>query len=163
MPTIPLKDYIYAAVIALLLIGFGLFVHHERGIGEAKVLAADAKVVAIQKAHDTDVQNAATAATSEAIKSYVKTIAKPVTGTAPIRVLNGALCRSPVPAAASGNGAVAGAGSGADVSAADRDAGQALSDGLVTVGRDADAEVIALQTEVAALRKEMIQSNGVSK
>lgn len=36
---IPIKDIVYGALIVALLIGFGVFVHHERTVGKNEVLA----------------------------------------------------------------------------------------------------------------------------
>ena len=43
---IPAKDWLYGGVIVALLIGFGAYTHHERVVGEAKVVAADAAATA---------------------------------------------------------------------------------------------------------------------
>jgi hypothetical protein len=40
MPTVPLRDYIYAAAIIILLIAFGWYTVHERDVGQAKEIAA---------------------------------------------------------------------------------------------------------------------------
>lgn len=39
---VPLKDWLYAGVIALLLIVFGAYTKHERSVGAARILSADA-------------------------------------------------------------------------------------------------------------------------
>lgn len=64
---LPIKDYVYIAAIIALLIGFGVFVKHERNIGEAKEVAAlkvssdklqaaaDAKVAQLTAQHATEV------------------------------------------------------------------------------------------------------------
>jgi hypothetical protein len=41
---IPFKDWCYLGCVAALLIGFGAYTHHERAIGEAKIVAVDAAV-----------------------------------------------------------------------------------------------------------------------
>lgn len=42
----PYETYIWAAIAVLMSVGFALFIHHERVIGEQKVIAADAKAKA---------------------------------------------------------------------------------------------------------------------
>lgn len=39
---VPLKDWLYAGIIALLLIAFGAYTKHERSVGAARILSADA-------------------------------------------------------------------------------------------------------------------------
>jgi hypothetical protein len=55
---VPLKDWIYAGALALLLILFATYTHHERALGAARIIAADA--AALDKAqHIADLQTAA--------------------------------------------------------------------------------------------------------
>lgn len=42
----PYEPYLWAGLAVVLVIGFGVFVHHERVIGEQKIIAADAKAEA---------------------------------------------------------------------------------------------------------------------
>lgn len=61
---IPLKDWLYAGIIATALIVFGVYTHHERKIGAAKVVAADtAALIMAQKI--ADVQTAKLAQKAE--------------------------------------------------------------------------------------------------
>jgi hypothetical protein len=163
MPTIPLKDYLYAAAIAVLLIAFGLFVHHERSVGEAKVVAADQKAVAAQVERNAAVQAVAGVATQLAQVKYETVIAAPVTGVAPIQCLRlRAQHSSPVPVApaSTGGGDVNPVSRVADTGNAQAVPGPDLATALVTIGRDDDAKIKALQQIVADLRYEMENPNG---
>lgn len=158
---IPLKDWLYGGAIIALLIGFLCFIRHERAIGEAKVIASDQKAVAAQVERDQAVQAVASVATSLAEKTYEKTIAAPVThAPVPSRLCNNALSHGALPGAPAGNGS----GDNPAVSGVP-DAGtlaelQRFADNAVTIARDADAQVIALQAVDAALRKEMSNAPG---
>lgn len=69
---IPGKDLLYGGLIVALLIGFGVFVHHERALGAAHEVAtlqassaklnaaADAKVAALTAAHNQENEENAT-------------------------------------------------------------------------------------------------------
>jgi len=58
---IPIKDWAYLGIILALVIGFGVFVHHERVIGEQKIEAADKAATAREVAAAAS-RNAAIAA-----------------------------------------------------------------------------------------------------
>jgi hypothetical protein len=166
VPTLPLKDYLYAGAILVLVIAFMLFVHHERSVGEAKVVAADQKAVAAQVERNTAVRAIAGVATQLAQVTYEHTIAAPVTGVAPIKCLRLSAQRSrpvPVAPASAGSGdspAVSGRPDFTDTQAVP---GPDLATALVTIGRDSDAQIKALQQVVAQLRKEMEKSNAPRK
>jgi|ERR1019366_2167279 hypothetical protein len=160
MPTFPIKDYIYAACILVLVIGFSLFIRHERSVGEAKVVAADQKAVAAQVERNTAVQTVANVATQLAQVNYEHTIVAPVVNApVPVRLCNLAL-RSralPEPAVAVPSGSPT-----TDIGSTNADSTaelQRFADSAVAIARDADARVIALQADNAALRQEMEKSN----
>src|ERR1700723_3265984 len=67
---VPVKDWIYAGIIASLLVAFGWYTLHERAIGEKKIEAADAKVVAAQVVHNEEVENVVKSKLSDALKDY---------------------------------------------------------------------------------------------
>lgn len=160
MPTIPLKDYVYLGAIIVLLIAFGLFVHHERVIGEQKVEAADAKAVAAQVQRDETIQAAAAVATAINEGAYDHAITTPVAAVAPIQCLRLSAQRlGTVPAAAPGDQS---GNTGALNGSANTPSAQTLPDLatiLVQIGHDADAQILALQGDLAALRSEMESAN----
>jgi HAMP domain-containing protein len=163
MPAIPLKDYLYAGAIAVLLIAFGLFIRHERSVGAAKVVAADQKAVAAQVERNAAVQTIANVATQLAQVKYENTIAAPIAHVSPVNcVRHNPLGSRPLPGAPSG--AVSGDSApiigSANPSSAPAVSGPDLATALVTIGRDDDAKIKALQQIVATLRKEMEKSNG---
>jgi hypothetical protein len=155
LASIGVQGFLYIALVTGALGGFAYFVHHERELGAAAVAAADQRTVAVAQERDTAVQTAAVLQTSIAEGKYDKIIKTPVVGIAPFKLYHDALCVDPVsatPASASSGDSHAVSG------ATDRGSNQALPDlatGLVTIGRNADAQITALQAEVAALRLEM--------
>ncbi len=160
MPTflasLGLKDAFYALVIAAVS-GYAVwFVHHERMIGEDKIIASDNKAVALAAQRDTALTAASALAASINNGDYNREVAQPVTNApAPDRLCYVALgsraVRSPAGSDASGSAQ-------ADVPAANRldpSALQQFADELSQVGRDADAQVEALEKDNALLRKQM--------
>lgn len=157
---IPVKDWIYCGIIVVLMIGFGVFVHHERTVGAAKVIASDQKAVAAQVQRDVAVQTVAALATSTAQGDYDHAITTPIAA-APVPV---GLCRpargssSVSNAAGKDNGGISSAVSGTEDAGSTSEL-QRFADAAVTIAHDADAQVIALQEIIAALRSEMENSN----
>lgn len=149
---IPFRDWCYLAAIIALLVGFGIFVHHERFIGEQKILAADAKTVAIQTKHDEDVQNAAKTASQEALAAYVAAHAVPTLPPAHL------VCRRP----ASNSGAMSGDGgsakgsdannTAAPVSTGTSEQGFDPGPGVSAVAADADEEIFELRRQNTLLQ-----------
>lgn len=141
---IPLKDWAYVGIITALLIGFGVFVHHERSIGEQKIETADAALAAKQIELNTEKETHAQDVINTATEVYKNTLAAAPAPDAPHvfvcdRATTGA---STVRADAS-------AGSGADAAAhVPEESSVDIGPGLDTVGRDADAQVIALQAYI---------------
>jgi hypothetical protein len=155
MPTISIRDYLYLAAILVLTIGAIMFVHHERSEGAAKVLAADAKAAQLQRQRDDALQVTAALATSTANGDYTREIAIPVHD-APVPVR---LCDAPRPepvseaAASAASGDVAPERGSEDASATPEL--QRFADEAVTIARDDDAQVAALQKIITDLRTEM--------
>ena len=164
MPAIPIKDYLYIGAIIALLVFFGFFVHHERGVGAAKVVAADSRAVAAQVQRDDALRTVAALSTSVAQGDYSHAISTPIVNApVPVRLCHNAQRSSPVPSAASpdSSGTAAPAGGSEDAGAVTEL--QQFADAAVQIARDDDAQIIALQTDLAALRTEMNQLTKVSK
>ena len=151
------------AILALGVVGGGIyFVHHERVIGEQKIEAADKKVADAAIQHNLDVQVMADDETAKNEALLAQTLATPVDPVPPARLCRVAPARRPMPSTApSKPGSPAAAISGAANSGDPQAGGGALEAGpdigaaLVTVGRNSDAVVRALQAENASIRKEM--------
>lgn len=142
---IPLKDWLYGSAIVALLIGFGVYTAHERGVGEAKEIAAVAKAVAVQNTKTQKVvlnanlqiqaaNAAANAAMAVAPADSPSVIVRYGTSEGACAVL---------PARSSGSGQNAPAESSVEHTI---DIGPPLD----TIGRDADAEIVYLQTYIKA-------------
>jgi hypothetical protein len=142
-----IKLYLYAALAALLLSGFGWYTYHERAVEHAKDVAVATKAVA--KVEKQDVAIAATATTEIQHDTiiYKQAVSVPAVGDI------GVVCSAPrgdaVPGAAVGGpvpdaAAVGGVGPTFDPS------GQ-----ILTIGRDADAKIVALQNIIRELQAEM--------
>lgn len=153
---IPAKDLFYSALLVVALGLFGWYHHSVVVKAQQKILASDNKAAQLQLAHDADVQNAAARAFQAGADNYARTIAQPVLPVRPpVRLCN--LPRSPgtVPgtAPADSGGSTAPVVGSSDTSTVD--ALSRLATSLVTIGRDDDALISALQAENEALRAEM--------
>ena len=148
---IPLKDYLYGAAILALLVAFGAFTLHERQVGMNKIEAADAKVAAAAIARDKAVEAAAQSASNNIGLIYEKAVAIP-----PVASL-GVVCHAPsggvVPKTPQGGSGTSGAAPVVGGGPAFDPSGPAL-----TVGRNDDALILALQNEVKTLMTEMAGS-----
>lgn len=140
LSSIPLKDWLYGGVIAVLLAGFGWYTYHERGIGEQKIEAANAKAVAVQAKHDTDVEAAASAAQTKATEAYNEALAA-LPDTAPSIVCRAAPAAAPVPSAQS----TASGSDGAAVIPEESSVPFDPAPAILRVGQQADAQVTLLQ------------------
>jgi hypothetical protein len=156
---IPLKDWLYAALITALVITFSVYSHHERVIGEQKVERADAKAVNAQIIHNTEVEARAKTLADTAAAIYKFESSLPPAVDAPhLWVRSDASCDSPVPADV---GTRSGADGSSDVSAARTPADDSTVEHAVDIGpsldkllQDADAEVRALQEYVRSCQDE---------
>lgn len=160
LASLGIKDAIYGLLIASLLGLFGWYTVHERNIGEAKIVAADAKAVAAQDQRDSALKTLATLGASVAQGDYSHEVATPVIDApVPDRLCRLALGSGKTiivtPGAASGDtgaaGGVADAGSTPEL--------QQFADDAVKIAKDDDAQVIALQTILADIRKELGEAN----
>ncbi len=141
------KDWKYLAVIALLLGAVG-YVYTK---GEAHVKAADAKVVASQIVHNTEVSNEIQAKVAAAVADYDALAPIPVPAVVP-RIVCQSAGSSAVPAskkAASGSDA---ARAGVSVGSEKADAGFDPAPAVSADGTAADAEIEHLQKKVKLLQ-----------
>ena len=148
---VPVKDWIYAGIIASLLVAFGWYTLHERAIGEKKIEAADAKVVAARVVHNEEVENVVKSKLSDALKDYELAPIVPVAAAIPKLV-----CYSSGGSALSGRGGPVSAGDGAGVAvpaaAAATDAGFDPAPAISADGLDADKEILRLRAKVKLLQ-----------
>lgn len=145
---IPTKDYLYGAAILTLLIGFGVYTHHERVVGEARIEAQDAKLAAAEKAKNEALESAAQAASNNIGVTYEKAVAIPPV--ADLGVVCHTTSRGQLPQTAQGGSGAAGTTPVIGGGATFDPSGAAL-----TVGRDDDALILALQSQIRALLAEM--------
>lgn len=157
LASLGLKDAFYA-ILLLAVSGYAVwFVHHERVIGEDKIIASDNKAVVLAAQRDTALTAASALAASINNGDYDHEVSVPVTNApVPDRLCSFALGSRAVrsPAADNGSGSPA-----ADVSGAGQLDPTAVlkqfADELSQVGRDADAQVTALEKDNAVLRAQM--------
>ena len=118
---VPLKDWLYCGAIAALLIGFGVFVHHERSVGAANELhsvqtaSARVQAAADKKIADLTAQHAATVAAIQETQSVQLKAAAADSATLAGRLRDyeaGHSCPGPVLAGASAAPASSAAGAG---------------------------------------------------
>lgn len=154
---IPGKDLFYGVLILGVLCLLSYEVHYLKAEGAARQVAADTKLAAEVTAHNTDLQTAAAKASAALEDQYETDIA--ATPAAPVphvlcnRVAPGrnvvpqAAGRSPDPSAYTGPGIQTPSNGGAD----SIDVGPPLT----VAGKNADAQIKALQADVQTLLKEM--------
>lgn len=144
---IPLKDWLWALLVVVISVGFVTYTVHERHVGAAKIEAADSRAAAAQVAHNKIVEDTALETINVTAKKYEATIASPPVDSPHVFVR---LASHPgsVPEA---TGSACSAPAAAAVSAADT---TDIGPGLDTAGRDADAEITALQAIIKADRTE---------
>ena len=164
MPTLPIRDYLYLGAILVILIGFGVFTHHERTVGAAAVVASDQKAVQAQRERDTALQTTTALATSVANGEYTREIEIPISDApVPVGLCHAARGDRTVPgAAAKDSSGISQAISGTEDASAIEQL-QQFADAAVTIARDADAQVSALQADIQTLRTEMEQANAPAK
>lgn len=150
-----LRTYAEIFGAAALVVGFLLFVHHEREVGAAAVQAADAKVVALQVQLNAQKDADAQAIVNTAVAVYQNTLSKPVAAPKPVR-----LCLDSLGGGATGpNGGAAGSADDlADVEVTVERIGSSngFDIGALTEHYldEADGQIAALQAYVAACQKE---------
>jgi hypothetical protein len=151
---IGIKDYIYAAIIAVILAGGAWEYHHIESIGEQKIEVADAKVEAARAALVAQAEKLASAKNTQIGETYEKGIGTPVTNVpTTVRLCNNAPSRVAVPAAArSDPGPTSPADSGTADTSGTPDPRIAK---LIQIGHDANVTITALQAYDAMLRSEM--------
>lgn len=146
------RDYLYAALAVVLVAVGAWFVHHERAIGAARVEVADAKLARAEALHNADAQALAAMKTVAIGDVYESTIhSDPVD---PPHVVCVAPRGSQLPEAAGHSGSDHGAPAERAEDPVD------IGPPLTAVGRDADAQIKALQEQVRVLTDEM---NGITK
>jgi hypothetical protein len=141
------KDWKYLAVIAALAVAVGVIYHR----GEVHIEAADAKVVAAQIVHNTEVQNAVKAKVDVAVAEYDTLAPIPVPVRAPVLVCH-ASGSGDVPPSPSPSGRSDAAGEAVPVSAAPTDAGFDPAPAVSATGTAADEEIAHLQAKVLLLQ-----------
>lgn len=154
---IGVKDYVYGALLVILLTAFGWYTHHERSIGAAKQVRADTAVATVQ--HNRVVSAEATAAATEKDigEKYDKALSTPIPPAAPVRVCNHvAPARRAVPGPRPGESPVQ-----SQIASPEADNGHPgesadIGQPLKEAGRSADALLDLQQAEIDRLRTLML-------
>lgn len=144
---VPVKDWIYAGIIAALLALFGVYTVHERHIGEQKIETADARVVSAEKARDQAIQATALSEINVSVQKYQAAV------TAPTVSVPSIVCHAALSGAVSG--AAGSPGTGHDSSDVSESTGPDFDPAqhVLEVGRQADAQVTLLQDYVRACQQ----------
>lgn len=146
---IPLKDWLYVGCIAVLLAGFASYTVHERHVGEAKIEKKDAALRAAATALNTASENLA-----DIKEIRIETQYKYIVDSAPV-ANTGLVCHNTAPAAEQPH-AVASEGSANTATTDVLPSGSFDPSGpLLTLLRDADAQVNALLDRNAELEDEL--------
>jgi hypothetical protein len=152
---IPVKDWIYAGIIAALLGTFAWYTHHERVIGEQKIETADKKVADAAAQHVHDVQTIAAATQTKIGETYAQTLATPPAPAPVVRLCHVASASRAMSSAPGANTSASSAANSGSTDTSNFAAGPDIGLKLITIGHDADALITALQAENAELRAEM--------
>ena len=144
MPDFNIRDYLYAALLILLVSGFTWYTIHERDVGQEKVVAADARAVAAAKKL-SDSETALTQARLDlAGKSYEKVVTSTVVGSPHVVCISPSRPELPPVGGDRPEPAAAAVGAGANTF----DPGPQLD----TIGRNADAQISGLIDTVKELQ-----------
>jgi hypothetical protein len=149
---VPIKDWIYAGIIVALLAAFGWYTAHERGIGEKKIEAADAKVAAAQIVHNEEVENGVKSKLADALEKYELAPVVPTAAPLP-RVVCHATGGGVVPGGRSAGSGSDGAGASVPAPATAADAGFDPAPAVSEDGLDGDKEILRLKAKVVLLQE----------
>lgn len=151
---IPFKDWAYGGIIVALLVGFGVYTHHERVIGATKEAATVAKVAVKAEAKVTAANVAAQSTETTNAKTYDQTVAAP-----PVLDL-GVVCQRTYASSNQVSKAGSVATSGVGEQSVQHPSGPAFdpSGAILDRARTADAQVTYLQGRVHELEKQMVDS-----
>lgn len=160
LKTLPIKDYIYVGAITVILGLCVYFVRHERSIGAAAVVAADARAASAQLVHDADVESKAKQLVAASTAIYNDTLRNGPAPDAPSVLV----CQrpptdsGPMPGDASPR---RGVHAGAAVSTDLAPVSESTVEHPIDIGpatdkqfQDADAEITALQAYIRACQTE---------
>lgn len=145
---VPLKDWLYCALLVFVLICVGLYTHHERAVGAAKLTAAAQRAVIAQKIETEKViKNANLQIQAAALAAHAAVAAPPIDS--PHVWVQKCPANRPrtVPADSRPQSIVH--APAADTGSHPIDVGP----GLDTIGRDADAEIVYLQSYIQACQR----------
>ncbi len=146
---VPLKDWLYGAMIVALLAAFGAYTVHERHIGEAKIEKKDAALRAAATALNAASERLAEIKEIDVGHTYEKIILQ-----SPIANAPGLVCVNSAPAAEqpqTANGGPGAAGTKEEL----RDGSFNPSGELLTLLRDDDAQITGLIDTVLILENEL--------
>lgn len=150
---IPLKDWLWALLLVIVSVAFVSYTVHERHIGQAQIEASDAKAVAVQAAHNKLLENVAVESINVTAQKYHAAGAAPIPDSPHVLVRSVARNPGSVPQTSCSATGTNGAPGVSEDSAGDPSTSIDIGPGLDRVGRDADAEVTALQDIIKAYQE----------
>lgn len=148
---IPIKDWFYAGIIAILLVGFGWYTHHERNIGRQSIELRDKKLADAQAAKNKETEDEISKGIQDALDKWKQD--HPIPRPAPIPHL---VCHptdsvqrpAGESTASSGNGT----GAGIPISPERVDEGFNPAPAVSATGTAADVEIVRLKSKVTLLQ-----------
>lgn len=150
---IPLKDYIYGAVIIAILSIFGWYTHHEREIGRQQIEAKDKVLVEAQKTKNKEIEDGISKGIKAALEKWNEAHPVPPPAPAPRIVCHAATTVASVrPKRGSSSDPVNGAGTGISVSPESIDEGFDPAPAVSSTGTAADTEIVRLKAKVTLLQ-----------
>lgn len=162
---IPVKDWVYGALIAVLLAAFGWYTYHERQIGRQTIELADKKLADAQAAKNKETEDGISKGIQTALDKWKQD--HPIPPPAPIPHLvchnspSGAVVPQGRGSANTGNGI----GTAVPISPESTDAGFDPAQAVSSTGTEADTEIIRLKAKVTLLQDTIkaYQSGGLVK
>lgn len=148
---VPRKDYIYGALILVLVIGFGWFTFHERSIGRREVELKDKVLAAAQIAKNKEIENGISQGIQAAVDKWKQDHPVPVPLPAP-RIV----CYSSASGAGAKRESTSGTsndpGTAVPISPESINEGFDPSTAVSTTGTAADTEIVRLKAKVTLLQ-----------
>lgn len=160
---VPRKDYVYGALILVLIIGFGWYTFHERSIGRREVELKDSIFAAAQVTKNKEIENGISKGIKAAVDKWSQIHPTPPASPTPHIVCYDSSSGSSVRKGGGTANPSNGAGTGVSISSKQTDEGFNPSQAVSITGTEADVEIVRLKAKVTLLQDtiKVYQSGGL--
>lgn len=148
---VPRRDYIYGALILVLIAGFGWYTFHERAIGRQKLEAKDKAFADAESAKNKEIEDGIAKNIQTAVDKWKQDHPVPLPIPAPRIVCHSASSGAGTKGQSS-SGTVNGTGTAVPVSPESVNEGFDPSTAVSTTGTAADTEIVRLKAKVTLLQ-----------